>query len=290
MTPTTPMAGFTFGCDPELFVINGDGDFVSASDFLPGSKKEPFKVDKGAVQPDGVAAEFNIDPASNYKEFSGNIDAVMKQLEEMLPNGHKLVVASSASFKKHIWDDIQPEARELGCDPDVNAWTGENNGIPSYEADPRMRCAGGHLHIGFPGTTDADITDVQHIMNCRDLVKQFDWFLAGWSLQHDKDSIRRNLYGKAGACRYKPYGVEYRTLSNFWLKTPELRLETWNRMNAAINFMRDLCLPRTIRDNQFRFRPNEVLVEAINTSKRHLTLEKTFKFPFSTLNSDYCVY
>ena len=30
------------------------------------------------------------------------------------------------------------------------------------------------------------------------------------------------MYGKAGCLRYKPYGMEYRTLSNFWLNSKEL--------------------------------------------------------------------
>jgi hypothetical protein len=285
-----PMKGFKFGADPELFVTNANGDFVSASDFIPGSKEEPYKVPCGAVQPDGVAAEFNIDPAESYEEFSHNIDTVMDELKKFLPKGHKLAVVSSASFKPEIWEDIQPKARELGCSPDTNAWTGDYNPVPHYDADPRMRCAGGHLHIGFPGVDDADVTDLQHIMNCRDLVKQMDWFLGGWSLQHDTDVIRRNLYGKAGACRYKPYGVEYRTLSNFWLKDKNLRLQTWNRMVSSIQHMRSYCIPNRVKASSFTFDAHAKLVESINTSKRDETLEVYFKFPLTSLSTDYASF
>ncbi len=38
---------------------------------------------------------------------------------------------------------------------------------------------------------------------------------------YDKDTERRGMYGKAGAFRPKPYGVEYRTLSNAWLSNDE---------------------------------------------------------------------
>lgn len=289
-TAMKAMSGFTFGADPELFVQNEAGKFVSASAFLPGTKDDPYKVNKGAIQVDGVAAEFNIDPANTFEEFDDNIVTVMGELKKHLPKGHKLALVSSASFDEDIWDSIDPAAKELGCSPDTNAWTGEPNPIPVYEANPRMRCAGGHVHVGFPGVTNQDPTDLQHIMNCRDLVKQLDWFLGGWSLTKDEDKIRRELYGKAGACRYKSYGVEYRTLSNFWLKDKATRLEMWNRMQSAISYMRNTHLPTRIRANRFTFPPNETLVKSINESTMNADLLANFKFPLSTLNADYATF
>ena len=55
------MEGMTFGCDPELFVVNGNDEFVYP-EWIPGNKEEPHPVEHGAVQIDGMAAEFNIDP------------------------------------------------------------------------------------------------------------------------------------------------------------------------------------------------------------------------------------
>jgi hypothetical protein len=61
------------GADPELFVFTRSGKPVSAHDLIPGTKYEPHEVGNGAVQVDGVAAEFNIDPAANEDEFFFNI-------------------------------------------------------------------------------------------------------------------------------------------------------------------------------------------------------------------------
>jgi hypothetical protein len=49
-----------------------------------------------------------------------------------------------------------------------------------------------------------------------------DFYLGLPSLAYDSDQERREMYGKAGCCRYKPYGTEYRTLSNAWLKSEAL--------------------------------------------------------------------
>ena len=49
-----------------------------------------------------------------------------------------------------------------------------------------------------------------------------DFYLGLPSLLFDADTRRREMYGKAGCFRPKPYGAEYRTLSNAWLKSEEL--------------------------------------------------------------------
>lgn len=262
------LPGFTFGCDPELFVVNSDGEFVSAEGLIPGTKEEPFVVNKGAVQVDGMAAEFNIDPASSYQEFNDNIITVLAQLKKMLPTGYRLVPSASVTFSEKVWESASQKSKELGCSPDYNAWTGEVNPPPENTSNPRLRTASGHIHVGW--TQDADTSDLQHIINCQDLTKQLDWYLGLWSLTKDADENRRLLYGKAGACRYKPYGVEYRVLSNFWVTYPSTRKEVWNRLQAAIRTMRSDFLPET------KANFNELLIETINNSKRSSDFFFTF--------------
>lgn len=234
--------GFLFGCDPELFIKDADGVNISAHGLIPGTKEEPYKVKNGAVQVDGMAAEINIDPASSFEEFNGNIVSVLKQLKAMLPQGCGFDVRPSVRFSQEVMD-AQPEAaKAMGCEPDYNAWTGETNPHPDTSADPLLRCAGGHLHFGW-SEEDTPIADETHLGHCRDLVKQLDWFLGAWSVSIDSDVTRRQLYGKAGAFRPKPYGVEYRVLSNFWLTTKDRRLAVWNRAQCAIREMRRYNMP-----------------------------------------------
>jgi hypothetical protein len=272
--PLVPLKGFTFGADPELFVKNPDGVIVCA-DMIPGTKDEPYKVKYGAVQRDGFAAEYNIDPCSTFAEWNRNHKAVQGQLQDMLPKGFTLVATPAHRFSPEVFEAAPDEAKELGCSPDWNAWEQSLNPPPKLPNDPYLRCAGGHLHAGW--TEDADTTDLQHMMNGFDLTKQFDWFLGAWSVKHDKDVERRSLYGKAGACRIKPYGMEYRVLSNFWVMDKALRLEVWNRMVQAVACMQKQFQPD--HGNSY----NNVIRQMINSGKSTSGMLKQFSFPLTTI-------
>ena len=50
----------------------------------------------------------------------------------------------------------------------------------------------------------------------------------------DQGHLRKQLYGKAGAFRPKPYGVEYRVLSNFWIFDKEKTNTVWNLTERAV--------------------------------------------------------
>lgn len=274
MTKTAIAAkeGFKFGCDPECFILNTEtGKHVSAEGLIPGTKHSPHPVKYGAVQVDGMAAEFNIDPVDNFKDFNRNIQAVINQLTKMLPKGHVLDFIPAVDFDPDVFNNSPDKAKELGCSPDFNAWDGSINPPPKDESNPYRRTASGHLHIGW--SEGESLTNEQHIMNCRDLVKQLDWLLGGWSVSVDKDPRRRSLYGRAGACRYKDYGVEYRVLSNFWVVSQELRLAVWNRMQLGINSMAKTFFP------DYASYSNNDLINGINNSEIPAGLLANYEYP-----------
>jgi len=222
------------GADPELFVKYGR-EFVSAHGMVKGTKENPFPVKDGAVQVDGMALEFNIDPANNEKEFTHNLISVMGQLSKMVPD-FKLCAVAVAEFSKEVMANTPDEAKILGCDADYNAWNkGRANPIP--DASVSYRTAAGHIHIGW--CEGMDITDEGHIQACILLAKQLDLYLGVPSLNFDKDSKRRDLYGKAGAFRVKSYGMEYRVLSNAWLKDKSLMSWVYNNTIEAVRNLLD---------------------------------------------------
>lgn len=55
------------------------------------------------------------------------------------------------------------------------------------------------------------------------------------SVVMDPDTKRRTLYGKAGDFRLKAYGVEYRTLSSYFISSQETLEFVWNGIMKAIN-------------------------------------------------------
>lgn len=223
---------FTLGADPEVFVVpKGSDKPVSAYGLIPGNKKEPKKVAYGAVQVDGMALEFNIDPAKGEAGFLRNLDAVMDQLVKMVP-GYVLYDKPVAHFGGDYIKAQPKEASQLGCDPDFNAYTGKRNNTPNV--DTPFRTAAGHVHIGW--TDGVDPFDPGHFEACRVLAKTLDAYLGLPSLLWDDDVQRRELYGRAGAFRPKPYGMEYRTLSNRWLRgdKPQLRKLVYNNTINAI--------------------------------------------------------
>jgi hypothetical protein len=204
------------GCDPEVFIIpKGKRNIVSAHGLIKGTKYDPHNVLDGMVQVDGTALEFGIKPADSHSEWAARISSVMTTLAGMVPD-HTIKIQPVAEFDSKYWEKEVPEdAKELGCEPDWNAWTGDVNPRPDVSQYPNIRTGAGHIHVGW--CEGKDPNDESHILDCRLVVKQLDYYIGIWSLLWDKDDRRRNLYGKAGAFRPKSYGCEYRVPSNMWL-------------------------------------------------------------------------
>lgn len=194
------------GHDAEVFVTD-HGKISSAIGLIGGSKDEPLPVEDGALQEDNVLAELNITPAETEDQFVHRTQKVLDQLRSMLPEGWDLSSAASHEFLMNDIREFGPAAREFGCTPDYNCWTMESNQI----ADPYtlLRTAGGHVHIGC---------GQEHRNVVINVMRMCDYMLALPSVLIDDDTRRRQMYGAAGAFRFKPYGGEYRSLSNFWLQ------------------------------------------------------------------------
>lgn len=212
---------YTVGCDPEIFLVDSQSAFVSAHDLIPGSKHMPMPVSAGYIQPDGTAAEFNIHPAHTKEEFSNNIRSVLYDLKNHIAEMNKnleLRVVPTAFFRPKYFRGLPASAKAFGCEPDYNAYTGKMN---IFEPTKKpFRTGAGHIHIGW--TENESIEDRAHMYDCTEAVKQLDAALFFTSLLWDPDETRRELYGKIGSFRPKPYGVEYRPLSNVWVADPDL--------------------------------------------------------------------
>ena len=219
------------GADPEFFVTK-HGRHVSGFNLIPGTKVAPHVVDCGAIQVDGMALEFNIIPATKSKEFVHNINTVLAELRKMVPKEFAFSFKPVANFGWPYIENQPLEARLLGCEPDFNAYSGRKNKAPEIKSP--IRTAAGHIHIGWK---EPDAINRQHIEECKVLIKQLDLVLGIPSLLLDRNNTRRQMYGKAGAYRPKPYGVEYRVLGNFWLRNNALKVWAFESTVLAVNLL-----------------------------------------------------
>lgn len=203
------------GTDAE-FAVKMGGVFVPAGKLpIKGRKGEPEKLAFGGVEIDCCAVEITPPPSITEDGFVLNITQLLNEVKDKYGHMAELHTVSSLEFDKELLDSTR-WANEMGCDPDFNAWTGEKNPRPETSM---LRTFGGHVHLQ-DGTIET--------------IRACDLTLGMWSVLADEDTRRRQLYGKAGAFRYKTYGkrakgVEYRVLSNFWYKD-EVHMRTCFRL------------------------------------------------------------
>lgn len=198
------MNNFTLGSDVEVFFVRPDGTPFNLAGKIPATKWKPVRPPNApfVYSWDNVAFEFAVD-----------YDDDMTVVEQYLNEGLRFAVGLAADFGCVISDRASmlfdeklldtPEALIFGCDPDFSAWTG--NAMKHKADDHRLRSCGGHLHLGI---NEMDPKLVGRIL---------DLCLGVPSVLQDHDTERRKLYGRAGAHRPKPYGLEYRVLSNYWM-------------------------------------------------------------------------
>lgn len=258
----------SIGADPEVFLVT-DKDIPKSAEGLFGGTKEnpkPMGIGEGFfVQEDNVAAEYNIPPAQTSKDFSNFIVQGLSYIrQEAKKNKLKVVLESALHFPES--ELATPHCQTLGCDPDFNIWTLEKN--PRPIPPKTLRTAAGHVHVSWlRPETDQKIA----------IVKGMDLFLGVPSILVTKPSERRKLYGAAGAFRDKSYGIEYRTLDNFWLGSEPYRRFIFNQVFHMVQELNAQGDPMIETMNEY----STMIQSAINSHDRSMALDlmKEFQVP-----------
>jgi len=240
------MKRFTIGTDPEFFLRRKeDGKLISAIPHIKGTKDDPEKLPKGGqLQFDNVAVEFATAPAENGMDLVNKIRETFKDVLVKLPENHELLAEPSAYFDE---DQLACDAAQaFGCSPDYDAWVPKENDPPRC-AESNFRSCGGHIHVGkVEGDNNDFLLDPWGKIR---LVKVMDCIhgIISVLLDNSPEAVaRRKLYGKAGC--HRPVikdagghydGVEYRVLSNFWLKSPELVMLMDSLTTDALSVVRE---------------------------------------------------
>lgn len=215
------------GSDPEFPLIRkSDRKFISAEGIIGGSKEKPFFISKDghAVQEDGVMLECTFPPANDPYTFKDNLDHVLNYIR----NKHKDLEISFNPAVEFDSEFLQTrQATEVGCSADFDVWECSLADVPNYRKT-NLRYSGGHLHVGYPDP-DVETSD--------ELVKALDVYLGVPSVLIDTDTLRKKLYGSAGRFRPKPYGIEYRSMSNYWLRDLQTIRWVFGNTKEAILFL-----------------------------------------------------
>lgn len=222
------MTPFTFGSDPEFMVVSPKGEYVSAIGKVPGTKEDKLSLGNGHYAfHDNVLAECCPKYGSTKEEVVANFRDCFQLYANVVAPFRLKAQASNTYPAKECLD---PAALEFGCDPEFNAYDMATVNAPKCEKGNTFRSGGGHIHLGHCKGDNYPLLD---FMGRWWLTRLMDVFVGIPSLLLDNDptsQARRKLYGGAGNMRPQDYGIEYRTLSNFWLATPKL-----------VELMHDLC-------------------------------------------------
>lgn len=254
------IAGARVGSDPEGF-FERDGKIISSEEILkePVIYKDRVGYERGRVVRDGIQLE--IQPlASHCRANAGNfIQCALIALDDFLKANHPGVTVKfyqSVEIPKDYFDTLPQESRQLGCMPSKNLYRPRE-----LDVDPltyRLRSAGGHLHLGqLPFEITEDLA--------KRLVRIMDVVVGNTCVLIDRDpgnAVRRKVYGRAGEYRLPKWGLEYRTLSNFWLHAYPLQSLVYALARQAVSMVFTTEVQKEQRPEPWN--PEEELLSLVN--------------------------
>lgn len=276
------LARVRYGADPELFlstkkVPNPANKMspVPITGLVGGTKLAPLdltnklpgwegisRIPKGSkIQEDGPALEFNVAPAPDTRRLLTDCSFIMEAIHIFAKRKGLAVHRGSTATFSEEFRKTHEKAFVVGCDPDFCAYTQQQREIPEGIATSLTRHAGGHFHVGY----DKDLVP-PHIV-----VQFLDLMLGLPSVFADKQGLRRRFYGQAGSYRVKEYGVEYRTLSNFWVPTISLPAEYYrDLLRGAEVMMNRLITNMGTLEHLYTVIPWKDVQTAINTENEKM--------------------
>lgn len=231
---------FQIGHDSEFPLVKGHS-FISALDAF---NDKVYEDEAGRYFADNMNCEIAINPVKTEDKFHEYTDHLLNKVREL---GYATKMVPVAKYPDKCLE--HPLAYISGCNPDLNAYREEENEAPDFLTMDSTRSCGAHVHVEH----DKSLCSYN-------LAKWMDAFLALPLLFKELPSNRRSMYGGAGCIRVKPYGTEYRTLSNNWLSDEKLRSFVWENTHKAVavakqkniqEFDPTFMIPRAIDTHDF---------------------------------------
>lgn len=270
---------FTFGSDPEFFLIKNK-KIYSAIGIVEGNTHSRIRMGGNQFYYDNVAAECAITPGDSKRSVLNNFRNCFQNYSDLV-KPYRLVALASFIFKNEQLSN--EEARTVGCAKEYCAYEMKQKNSPvSKIKKENLRTCGGHIHVGDECLTGEGPESILFIY-------MLDLFLgvpSVWLDDNEDSSRRRELYGKAGRYRPTDYGIEYRSLGNFWLKSPDFVDVFYDLTFFALNLVKsgevynfwDFNYDQFLNSNNFckscKCKKYDVLElrKGINTSNKNILL------------------
>ena len=216
----TQLPSMYFGCDPEFF-LEKDGEVIGSEKLISENGLEFLGgLGTNKVIRDGIQTELNPAPNTCRQRVARNISRCFIALKEQITTdgtGIKVNFEQTRTITEKEMDSLSDDSKQFGC-KESRSVAGENSKIAIKDASKYFkRSAGGHIHLSPPSYGKAMVqNDAERVIKLMDIIVGNTCVL----LDRDKGNIeRRKNYGKAGEFRLPSHGIEYRVLSNFWLRS-----------------------------------------------------------------------
>lgn len=290
----------SLGCDPEFF-FEKKGDIIGSEKVIDIEKG--INALYGKVICDGVQVEINPTAANCRQTLAHNIGACLMTVYSKMQADPELKTnfKPTVEIKKAELDTLAEKSKIFGCAPSKTVGTVKNE----ITVDPKeymYRSAGGHIHIGknklpsqYLNTYDnwgniiegkvknPPYSRDKHIHDILDtperLVPILDIIIGNTCVLIDRNEgniERRKVYGRAGEHRTPKHGLEYRTLSNFWLHSYPLMSFVMSLTRFAVG----ICVDSTEQDNY-----EQELLSLISMEDIHKAInENDFDLALSNFN------
>lgn len=265
-----PYYRVSMGTDPELFLAR-KGKVVGSEEAVPEGGIA------GVVTRDGVQVELHPGPSACRETLASNLGRAFFALDQKLKvTDLNLSFDSLVNVGKEEFDKLAAKAKVFGCDKSYSPYTenGESTPITVNAAEYTQRHAGGHIHFGIAGNTKVFPSVAYDPQLAKLLARFMDYIVGNQLVLIDRDPgqvERRKHYGRAGEYRTPHWGFEYRTPSNFWLKSYPLMSLVFGLGRQAVHtwwattkpLYRNGMVPADVEDKVKRIPWDQILFELV---------------------------
>lgn len=234
---------FPYIVPPAALITDGGLPYTTKKTITSDGREKTIKIIHSernfSILEDGAAFEVNI-AATEYANSFYSYVMQAKQYLSVLAGKYGLSFSDTivGNFDTaNFWQDRDESFRDcvtFGCDPDSSFYRDiPTEGDHSLEPDiPKQvdvsvypyRFGGGHLHIEIPHNLmgpDSVVDNYKYAIAfmCDAIIQTKNIILHERdpeAIEHEK--VRLQHYGNPGRFRIQPHGIEYRPLSNWWLR------------------------------------------------------------------------